>query len=147
MQSGSLITARFALQHNREVFAIPGSIHSPLSRGCHTLLREGATLIESVDDLREPLQGLLAFKREEIGDGQPSASSNPVSRENEIAADLTQEEASVLQAMNFDLINLDALSQLTGIETGTLLSTLMSLEIKGLIAQHNGAYQRLPKSA
>ena len=142
LKSGSLITARYALQHNREVFAIPGSIHNPVSRGCHSLLREGANLIESVNDLREHLQGLLQLKRQELTLNQSPLDGNSKSD----AVDLNSDEKHILQQLGFDLTSLDQLQQRTGLEPGTLLSTLMTLELKGLVAQCGSGYQRLPTS-
>ncbi len=143
IKSGSLITARYALQQNREVFAIPGSIHNPLSRGCHALLREGASLVESIDDLREPLQGLIEFKWREL-----SASANHQQTTKSVlpADQLNDIEKQVLDQLDYDQTHADLLEQRTGLAPGSLLSALMSLELKGLITQNGGAYQRSPKS-
>ena len=144
IKSGSLITARYALQQNREVFAVPGSIHNPLSRGCHALLREGATLVESIDDMAESLTGLLAYKWREIfpslGDQQQTiASSN-----RSVDQALNNQEHFVLEQLAFDTTTLDVLEQRTGLSPALLLSTLMSLELKERVALSPGGYQRLP---
>lgn len=133
IKSGSLITARFALQHNREVFAVPGSIHNPLSRGCHQLLREGAILIESVDDMREALQGLLQWQWQ----------SHAPNNNNQTAHSLLNaDEQSVLDAVGYETTHLDELNNRCNLEPGELLSLLMRLELKGLVAQYAGGYQR-----
>ena len=136
VKSGSLITARYALEQNREVFAVPGSIHNPVSRGCHSLLRDGASLVESIDDLRESLQGLLQFKWTEV----TKASSIPPPKP---APSLSRDEAFVLQQLGFDSTSTELLEQRTGLATGALLAALMSLELKGLVASATDGYQRL----
>ena len=144
IKSGSLITARYALEQNREVFSIPGSIHNPLSRGCHALLREGAVLVEGIDDLREHLQSLLQLKRQELDSLVAQTEDQPPS--NVEQEHLSGEEKTVLKQLDFDITPLDILQQRTGLPPGNLLSILMSLELKGLIEQSGGGYQRLPET-
>jgi DNA processing protein len=135
LRSGSLISAKYAMQQGREVFAIPGSIHNPLSRGCHALLREGATLVEQVDDLREPLQGLLAFKWAEA---QPVPQApTPLKK-----GGLSKEEQWILTNIGYEDTSLDTLLDRTGLDTGRALSLLTRLELQGLIQQMPGGYQR-----
>jgi DNA processing protein len=127
-ESGSLITARRAIEQGREVFAIPGSIHNPLAKGCHQLIREGAKLVESVDDiLLELAPKLGAWLRE-----QPAVtpSTTPVSAEGPagvVMAELGERPQSV-----------DALMVATGLPAETLHVTLLQLELEGLIVSSPG---------
>jgi DNA processing protein len=126
LKSGSLITARLAVEQGKEVFAVPGSIHSPQARGCHALLREGAKLAESAQDVLEELR--LA----------------PVSPR--IAADeaVEGEEDPLLAAMGYDPVGLDALIARTGIPAPKLQATLLELELAGHVARlPGGLFQRL----
>lgn len=135
LKSGSLITAHNALQQNREVFAIPGSIHNPLSRGCHALIRQGAILVEQIADLEEPLRGLLAFKWEE------SASATQMSPTT-LPSGLNKDEALILSNTDFEGTSMDQLLARTGLGAGQVMATLVGLELKGLVEQSAGAYQR-----
>lgn len=134
LKSGSLITARYALQQGREVFAVPGSIHNPQSRGCHQLLREGALLVEQVTDMSEALQGMLAYKWEEAN---REDSGNPAP-----AQDPEPEQAMVLDALGYDLLSFDQLVERTGMEPGPLLSALIRLELEGRLQQSADGYER-----
>lgn len=137
VKSGSLITARYALQHGREVFAVPGSIHNPLSRGCHLLLREGAILVEQIADMKDALQGMLAFKWQEAG------SSDSLTAESEsLHADVGPEESLVLDALGYDVVAFDELSERTHLPAGRLLSILTRLELNGLLQQSPDGYER-----
>ena len=124
LQSGSLITARQAAEYGREVFAVPGSIHSPLSRGCHALIRQGAKLVESADDILEELQG-------------PT-----------VAADAPSPTAAgrrdpVLEALGHDPATLDALCARTGWSAQELSARLLELELEDRVARlPGGLYQR-----
>ena len=125
LQSGSLITARQAADNGREVFALPGSIHSPLSRGCHALIRQGAKLVESADDILEELQGQVAV----AAAGVPLPA---VGRED-----------PVLQALGHDPATLDALCARTGWSTQELSARLLQLELDDRVARlPGGLYQR-----
>lgn len=144
VQSGSLITASYALQHDREVFAIPGSIHNPLARGCHQLIRQGATLVETAQDIVDQLAGLLSYKRQEMKSAravQPELFAEPAVVDAE--PQLGEDEQRLLQALGYDPLPVDLLAERTGLDVGTLSAQLIGLEIKGLIQQVGACYQRL----
>lgn len=124
LQSGSLITARLAGEQGREVFAIPGSIHSPLSKGCHRLIRQGAKLVETAADILEELGGL--------------PSSPPP------AAATVENADPVLDALGYDAATLDELVVRTGLSAEQLLPRLLELELAGQVACLPGnRFQRL----
>lgn len=142
VQSGSLITASYALQHDREVFAIPGSIHNPLARGCHQLIRQGATLVETAQDIVDQLAGLLSYKRQEVKTGkvlQPELFDEPA----DDAPILSADEQNLLQSLGYDPLPVDLLAERTGLDVGNLSAQLIGLEIKGLIQQVGACYQRI----
>jgi len=143
VQSGSLITASYALQHDREVFAIPGSIHNPLARGCHQLIRQGATLVETAQDIVDQLAGLLSYKRQEVKSAKASQSelfAEPVLEDEPL---LSMDEQGLLQALGYDPLSVDLLAERTGLDVGNLSAQLIGLEIKGLIQQIGASYQRI----
>jgi len=144
VQSGSLITASYALQHDREVFAIPGSIHNPLARGCHQLIRQGATLVETAQDIVDQLAGLLSYKRQEVRSAralQPELFEESASSDDQPT--LGTEEQTLLHALGYDPLSVDLLAERTGLDVGNLSAQLIGLEIKGLIQQIGACYQRL----
>ena len=128
LKSGSLITARLAAEQGKEVFAIPGSIHSPQSRGCHALIKQGAKLVELAQDVLEELNLLPA-----------GLSASPDSTD---AAPL--QESPLLAALGFDTVSLDELQARTGLDTPRLQAQLLELELEGRVARLPGGYfQRL----
>lgn len=143
VQSGSLITASYALQHDREVFAIPGSIHNPLARGCHQLIRQGATLVETAQDIVDQLAGLISYKRQEAAHHDRSSGlfDEPEEKPSESALDAG--ERALLDALGFDPLPLDVLVERTGADIGSLSAGLVALEIKGLVQQIGACYQRI----
>jgi DNA processing protein len=138
VQSGSLITASYALQHNREVFAIPGSIHNPLARGCHQLIRQGATLVETADDIVGQLDGFLQLKRAE---SKPLRALVPEPRV--LKGNFDCNEVHLLDALGFDPVPMDLLLQRISMDVGVIISCLMGLEIKGVVQQTERGYVRL----
>ncbi|WP_020679531.1 DNA-processing protein DprA [Marinobacterium rhizophilum] len=130
-RSGSLITARMALEQGREVFALPGSIQNPAAHGCHQLIREGAVLVETVTHVLEPLGALLGF--------YAAQSSAP---ERVPAPALPEAEAQLLEKMGYDIADIDQLVALTGLLTPQLMPLLVSLELKGVIEPVPGGYLR-----
>lgn len=130
LRSGSLITARHALNQGREVFAIPGSIHNPVSKGCHQLIREGATLVETAEDIIAQLGGMLSF----VAD-----SANAPRQQVE----LDDDEASVLAELGFDPVDLDTLVSRSGLSIADLTSILTSLELKNVVENRAGLYVRV----
>lgn len=128
LRSGSLITARLALEAGREVFAIPGSIHSPQAKGCHALIKQGAKLVESAEDILEELR--LA----------PAGSARA---QTETAATEATPTDPLLSALGEDPVTLDALMARTGYSAAELAARLMTLELDGMAARlPGGLYQR-----
>ena len=126
LESGSLITARYANEQGREVFALPGSIHSPLVKGCHALIKQGAKLVDSASDILEELN---------LG------SSMSVARD--LPADLSPEAEQLLAAMGFEPCDLDALCARLQTGPDKLVALLLNLELQGLVETlPGGRYQR-----
>jgi DNA processing protein len=128
-RSGSLITARLAAEQGREVFAIPGSIHNPVSRGCHQLIRQGAKLVEAAEDIvteLAPLAGHLLAEME-----SPSARA-------ETAMDTDEEYVKLLDALGHDPVNIDELIERCGLTIDQVSSMLLILELEGKIEKLSG---------
>ena len=133
IDSGSLITARLSVEQGREVFAIPGSIHSPVSKGCHQLIKQGAKLVETTQDILEELKNLLPSN-------SPCGLMDNLDSEGSAPSDAN----TVLACMGFDAINFEALLKLTGLTTEALSSMLMMLELESkVVVLTGGKYQRL----
>lgn len=135
LKSGSLITARLALEQGKDVFAIPGSIHSTQARGCHALIKQGAKLVESAQDVLEemPAYTLPAKASNLIADDAENAGANSEFGSND----------PLLEALGYDPMGLDALQARTGLDTPTLQARLMELEIHGQVARlPGGLFQR-----
>ena len=140
LKSGSLITARLAAEQGKDVFAIPGSIHSTQSRGCHALIKQGAKLVESAQDVLEELRwgappagtGVSQIANTEAA---PGASNMPPP---------SDASAALLEAVGFDPVSLDALQARTGLDTAHLQAQLMELELDGHVARlPGGLFQRI----
>jgi DNA processing protein len=138
LQSGSLITARLASEQGQEVFAIPGSIHSPQSRGCHALIRQGAKLVERAEDVLEELR----WPGVHIATNNEAAGAHPASADSQ-----NDEDSALLQALGADPVGLDALQARTGLDTATLQARLLELELDGQLGRlPGGLFQRLNRA-
>ena len=134
VRSGALITARHAMEQGREVFAVPGSIHNPVARGCHLLIRNGAKLVETAMDIVEELGGLLAGMQLPAS---PGPQSSPA---------VDTEYAQLLAAMAWDPVDADSLVARSGLTIGEVSSMLLMLELQGSVrALSGGRYQRAGK--
>lgn len=133
-RSGSLITANYALEQGRDVFAIPGSIHNPLARGTHSLIKQGAKLVETVDDILEELSPMANFVLNMTS--TLDASRNGYS-------DLEPDYRLLLDSMGYEIVSVDRLVELTGLTADVVSSMLLILELQGMIeSQHGGKYSR-----
>ena len=130
-RSGSLITARLAAEQGREVFAIPGSIHNPLTRGCHQLIRQGAKLVEAADDIIAELAPLVGHLLESM-----EAPAAP--RETAVGAD--SEYVKLLDALGHDPVNIDELVERSGLTIDQVSSMLLILELEGTIEKLSGGH-------
>ncbi|MFC6281563.1 MULTISPECIES: DNA-processing protein DprA [Polaromonas] len=127
LKSGSLITARLAAEQGKEVFAIPGSIHSPQSRGCHALIKQGAKLVETAQDVLEELR----LPSVQAPENPPGANDEPLA------------DSAFLAALGFDVVSLDALQARTGLPTPELQAKLLELELDGHLTRlPGGLFQR-----
>lgn len=134
LKSGSLITARLAAEQGRQVYAVPGSVLSPTSRGCHQLIRDGAQLVESADEILDDLADWLGV----VPRDAPAIDTTPASEP------LDPEQEQVLQAMGFDPVPLETLRSRTKLTIEQLSSILVLLELNGRVAAlDHGRYQRL----
>lgn len=132
LRSGSLITARLAAEQNREVFAIPGSIHSPLARGCHRMIKDGAALVETSADIVAQLGGLLA---------------HPATSTELEPPQVEPQQRRIAAALGGDLRTIEQLARDTGAGAGELMAELLQLELAGLVEQLPGGYQLTPRGA
>lgn len=141
LQSGSLITARSALEQGREVFAIPGSIHSPLAKGCHQLIRQGAKLVESAQDILEELRWSPAMTPALPPGG---VSCTTAGAPPEPATNGGSALATVLAAAGHDPVSVDELALRSGLPAAEVQGTLLSLELQGTLERlPDGRYQAL----
>lgn len=139
LKSGSLITARLSSEQGKDVFAIPGSIHSPQSRGCHWLIKQGAKLVETAQDVLEELNipGLTAAA--EADDRSDTAGDEKTGGD-------PAEGDSLTAALGFDIVSLDALQARTGMATPELQARLLELELAGVVSRlPGGLFQRMAR--
>lgn len=127
LQSGSLITARMAAEQGRDMFAIPGSIHSPLSKGCHQLIKQGAKLVESAQDILEELQYLST-----VTSSAPTSANNPPDAES----------ALILHHLGFDPVDADTLAARCQLDIAILHGQLLTLELNGMVEMLPGGLFR-----
>ena len=127
-KSGSLITAHQAVEQGREVFAVPGSIHNPLARGCHQLLREGAKLVESAEDILSELGALVGASAE----AQTTKTVSSASFNDD------EDYRTLLNAVDFDPVNVDTLIKRTGLTPDAVSSMLLILELQGRVNAVSG---------
>ncbi len=148
VKSGALITARHAMEQGREVFAIPGSIHNPVARGCHQLIREGARLVETAVDIVDELGALLAGLRPDVAPGQRSANRGAAAAGSALSAPQPDmAHADLLAAMDCNPVAVDVLAARCGLTIGELSSMLLILELQGLVRSlAGGRYQRVNRS-
>jgi DNA processing protein len=143
LQSGSLITARLAAENGREVFAIPGSIHAPQSRGCHALIKEGAKLVECAQDILEELQ--MERKNGSVPAGLEHSRDRGAAKPAPTAPQAAEDGPpdAVLAALGHDAATLDMLIERTGWPAPVLAARLLELELEGRLQRlPGGLYQR-----
>lgn len=156
LRSGALITARLAADAGREVFALPGSIHNPMARGCHRLIRQGAGLAEGPEEIIQALAplalslaGSLRGRLDSAASGAESSSAGAATRQGDgfMGAASAQDEGSaeerrLLRCLGHDPVNLDQLCERTGLTVGPLSAMLLAMELNGKITAAHGRYCR-----
>ncbi len=145
LQSGSLITARLAVDQGREVFAVPGSIHHPLAKGCHTLIREGAKLVETAEHIVEELGALtemLAQSEQKMPNLVTSEQSEKESLEFQVPSVLESDDEykQVLKCVDFEPTSVDKVVERSGLTADAVCSMLLVLELQGYVKALSGGY-------
>ncbi|AOE51008.1 DNA protecting protein DprA [Kangiella sediminilitoris] len=141
IKSGSLITARLAMEQGREVFAIPGSIHNPLARGCHALIKQGVKLVETAEEIIEELQALALWQAQSwqtsnnLGGGETQKRSS-----NEF--ELDDDYQKLMQVIDYDTTSMDSIIDRSGLEIDVVSHMLLLLELNNHIVSVAGGYQR-----
>lgn len=140
LKSGSLITARHALEQGRDVFAMPGSIHNPLARGCHQLIRQGAKLVETADDILEELAQILPAVRNEHVQSDETNSEQDVEYTDRT---LDRDHQKLLKCLQFEPAAIDELVECSGFTAAEIASMLLILELNGDVVCDAGRYVRI----
>lgn len=131
LRSGSLITARHAIEQNREVFAIPGSVNNPMAQGCHALLKQGAKLVENLCDILEEISVKVEY-----------SAKNKAGNLEKNCSNLSHEEQILVQALGFDVVSIDELVARSGLNVQTVAGRLVDLQFLGLVQSTPGGYVR-----
>ncbi|WP_261816306.1 DNA-processing protein DprA [Vibrio gallicus] len=136
LKSGTLITARFAIEQGREVFAVPGSLYNPAAQGSHRLIQDGATLVTCADDVLSEILGVSAYKGviDDVIEQKQSVTEK---------ANLSQAEALLLEQFGDSLLSVDFLAERTHLPVNKVMMHLLELELKGLVASASGGFIRL----
>ncbi len=142
-KSGSLITARYALEQNREVFAIPGSIHNPMARGCHQLIRQGAKLVESVNDILEDLSINLSQTSRYPQKPRTDTQKKPAKKPHDLHKTLDPDHQKLLKCLAYEPASIDELVSQSGFTAAEVASMLLILELDDIIACQDGRYTRI----
>jgi len=148
LNSGTLITARKAAEQGRDVFALPGSLHNPMAKGCHRLIREGARLVENTADIMQELGPIAAELQMEIRSrleqpdrGPDSAASKPDRHTNKLLDD--SDYSKLWEVLGYDPKPVDSIIEQSGLSAREVSSMLLMMELKGLVKKHaNGRFFR-----
>ena len=160
LRSGSLITARLAMEQDREVFAMPGSVMNPLASGCHHLIQQGAKLVHSISDIVEELEGHLlsettvaaAVVTEVVAEAETTGSQSTTSQRTADSVESTQSSditsgnklPDLLKAVGFEPFTANSVAETTGKEISTVIAELLLLELQGKLASlGDGRYVRI----
>jgi len=141
VQSGSLITARLATEQGREVLAIPGSIHSPMARGCHRLIRQGAKLVETGDDILQELAPMISTASFNLKHSEKIHGENKKEKSTTNNA-LTPEQQQLLGCIEFEPVSIDTLVERSRLTPESISSMLVELELSGAVTSAGGLYIR-----
>ena len=142
LQSGSLITARQAIDQDREVFAVPGSIHHPLAKGCHALIRQGAKLVETADHILEELKGFAAMIEESASESEKPEKKFDQKQEMGSNSLLNEDDEyqQVLKCVDFEPTSVDKVVERSGLTADAVCSMLLVLELQGYVTALSGGY-------
>ena len=143
-KSGTAITARLSMECNRPVMAIPGSIHSPMARGCHQLIRQGACLVESAGHILEELQPHINMLGDQLSEHLNNMEQSTVEKTADSPhIELTETQQQIYQQIDFHPLSFDAIVERTGLSSAVIASDLLIMELSGLVEKLPGAsYQK-----